>query len=107
MGLELMGFAKTNLESLWIDPLDYQQQLMAATRILDGAGMRVSIYNHQLCVLDPQLHGFNRKSISDWKNTYTDSCGSCSKRPDCGGFFASSSLRRSRGIVPISDVNST
>jgi len=27
MGLEMMGFTKTNLDALWIDPADYQSQL--------------------------------------------------------------------------------
>jgi His-Xaa-Ser system radical SAM maturase HxsC len=101
MGLELVGFAKTNLEGLWIDPLDYQSELVEAVEILSRAGMSVSIYNHQLCVLDERLHPFARKSISDWKNAYLDECAGCVKRGGCGGFFASAKLRKSRGIVPI------
>lgn len=101
MGLELMGFAKTNLDALWVDPLDYQEQLVEAVHILDRAGMNVSIYNHQLCVLDRRLHTFSRKSISDWKNAYFDGCNGCSQKGACGGFFASSNLRKSRGIAPI------
>jgi His-Xaa-Ser system radical SAM maturase HxsC len=98
MGLELMGFARANLEALWIDPLDYQQELVEATRILHRAGLCVSVYNHQLCVLDAELHPFARASISDWKNRYFEECAGCSGRAQCGGFFASSSVRRSRGI---------
>src|SRR5678816_2696137 len=44
MGLELMGFARTNLDALWIDSLDYQHQLRDAVEILDRAGLSVSIY---------------------------------------------------------------
>ena len=98
MGLELMGFARANLELLWIDPLDYQVELAAAVDILDRAGLRTSLYNQQLCTLPETLHRFARKSISDWKNNYTDECTDCSLRNDCGGFFVSSSVRRSRGI---------
>lgn len=101
MGLELMGFARANLEAVWIDPLDYQAALDEATMILDRAKMPVSIYNHQLCVLPAHLHRFARASISDWKNEYFGECGQCSRRFECGGFFASSTLRRSRGIHPI------
>jgi His-Xaa-Ser system radical SAM maturase HxsC len=101
MGLELVGFARTNLDRVWIDPLDYQDRLAEAVRILSKAGTRVSIYNHQLCVLDERLHGFARRSISDWKNLYMPECDGCAKRSECGGFFASSMLRRSRGIQPI------
>jgi His-Xaa-Ser system radical SAM maturase HxsC len=98
MGLELMGFAKANLDTLWVDPLDYQTELLSAVRTLDRARVPVSIYNHQLCVLSPQLHPFARKSISDWKNMFLDECLRCAARPECGGFFASSKLRVSRGI---------
>ncbi|MFO0554062.1 MAG: His-Xaa-Ser system radical SAM maturase HxsC [Polyangiaceae bacterium] len=104
MGLELMGYARTNLEQLWIDPLDYQHELLEATLHLDSAGVPVSIYNHQLCTLDRRLHPFSRRSISDWKNEYWESCLSCSLRETCGGFFSSSALRRSRGIRPIPNV---
>jgi His-Xaa-Ser system radical SAM maturase HxsC len=101
MGLELMGFARTNLEALWIDPLDYQVELRAAVETLDRAGLRVSIYNTPLCVLAPDLHRFARASISDWKNAYMDECDGCALRAKCGGFFTSSTLRRSRGIARV------
>jgi hypothetical protein len=35
MGLELAGFARVNLDSLWIDPLDYQRPLREAVRALE------------------------------------------------------------------------
>lgn len=100
MGMELVGFAKANLDSLWIDPLDYQDGLVSAVRTLDRAGLSTSIYNHPLCVLPSSLHPFARKSISDWKNRYFDECAACVRQEDCGGFFASASIRRSRGIYP-------
>ncbi|MDC0740810.1 His-Xaa-Ser system radical SAM maturase HxsC [Polyangium mundeleinium] len=100
MGLEHVGFAKTNLEALWIDPLDYQGPLREAVLTLERAGMATSIYNHQLCVLDPTLHRFARKSISDWKNVYVEICQTCRRKEECGGFFTSSAVKRSRGISP-------
>jgi His-Xaa-Ser system radical SAM maturase HxsC len=102
MGLELMGFAKANLDALWVDPLDYGHELEAAVRVLDRARIPLSIYNHQLCVLPRGLHSFARQSISDWKNWYAPECESCDLRDSCGGFFASSRLRRSRGVAAIS-----
>lgn len=103
MGLELMGFAKANLGTLWIDPLDYQKELTATVRALHRAGLSTSIYNHPLCVLPGELHPFARKSISDWKNVYVKECGDCSRRSACGGFFSSAVLKRSRGIAPFHD----
>jgi His-Xaa-Ser system radical SAM maturase HxsC len=92
MGLELMGYARSNLSSLWIDPVDYQEQLEEAVSVL--------LFNHQLCLLPPSLHPYARKSISDWKNVYMPECEPCARKVDCGGFFASAGLRYSAHIRP-------
>jgi hypothetical protein len=103
MGLEMMGYTRANLEGLWIDPADYQRELAAAVAELRDARMNVSIYNHQLCVLDRVLWPFARKSISDWKNEFVEACGACSVRERCGGFFASSAkLKYSAHIAAVS-----
>lgn len=99
MGLELSGLVHRNLDALWIDPFDYQPQLAAATEILRTARMKVSIYNHQLCVLDRALWPFARKSISDWKNVYLPECDGCSAIESCGGFFQSGTKIRSAHIA--------
>jgi His-Xaa-Ser system radical SAM maturase HxsC len=101
MGLEITGFTRTNLDSLWIDPSDYQSELYRAVTFLSDSRMRVSIYNHQLCVLDKRLWPFARKSISDWKNEYMPECDGCRERENCGGFFASAKIRYSDHIQPI------
>jgi His-Xaa-Ser system radical SAM maturase HxsC len=103
MGLEMTGFTKANLEDLWIDPLDYQMQLAKAAKHLAAYKMNVSIYNHQLCLLDQSVWRYTRKSISDWKNQYMPECGGCIKREECGGFFASANLRYSRHIKPFAE----
>ena len=100
MGLEMTGFTKFNLDKLWIDPKNYQSQLREAVEILAQARMAVSIYNHQLCILDPSLVAFNRKSISDWKNEYMPECEGCVRKSECGGFFSSAKLRYSDYIKP-------
>jgi His-Xaa-Ser system radical SAM maturase HxsC len=98
MGLEMMGFTKSNLDALWIDPFDYQPALAEAVRELDLSHINVLIYNHQLCVLDKRVWPFARRSISDWKNIYMPECNDCGVRENCGGFFASAILRHSRHI---------
>jgi His-Xaa-Ser system radical SAM maturase HxsC len=103
MGLEITGFTRSNLEQLWIDPKDYQPQLKEAVAILRMARMRVSIYNHQLCILDESLHDFSRKSISDWKNEFMPECNGCTRKRECGGFFSSAKLRYSSHIMPFHD----
>jgi His-Xaa-Ser system radical SAM maturase HxsC len=100
MGMEMFGFVNKNLEALWIDPHDYQAELREATETLFLSGMNVSIYNHQLCVLDRWLWPFACKSISDWKNIYLEECAICVLREDCGGLFQSASKRHSAYITP-------
>jgi His-Xaa-Ser system radical SAM maturase HxsC len=102
MGLEITGFTRANLESLWIDPVDYQRELYQAVAFLADSRMKVSIYNHQLCVLDKRLWPFARKSISDWKNEYMPECEGCRERNNCGGFFSSAKIRYSDHIQSFS-----
>jgi len=98
MGLEMFGFTPKNLDVLWIDPVDYQNEIEAATRVLARAGLHVSIYNHQLCTLPRSLWPFAVKSISDWKNIYLPECTDCGVRDLCGGFFQSAKKRHSAQI---------
>ena len=100
MGLEMTGFTKANLEALWIDPWDYQRELVQAVNTLDRFRIRTSIYNHQLCVIPESVRRFSVKSISDWKNEYMPECDGCMRKHECGGFFSSASLRYSERIAP-------
>lgn len=102
MGLEMQGFTRANLDALWIDPWDYQSELLEAVNILNNRHINVSIYNHQLCVLKKELWPFARKSISDWKNEYMPECDPCQFKDQCGGFFSSAKLRYSAHIAPFS-----
>lgn len=101
MGLEMFGLVHQHLDELWIDPADYQRELVTASEVLRNAGMHISIYNHQLCVLDERLRPLARKSISDWKNVYLPECNGCSALTDCGGFFQSGTKIRSAHIQPL------
>ncbi|WP_234942727.1 His-Xaa-Ser system radical SAM maturase HxsC [Cupriavidus necator] len=89
MGLEMTGFTRANLEALWIDPADYRVELSKAVRILRSYGLRTSIYNHQLCLVNADVEPAYVKSISDWKNEYAPECEPCTRRAECGGFFSS------------------
>jgi His-Xaa-Ser system radical SAM maturase HxsC len=101
MGLEMVGLVHQNLKELWIDPADYQEQLLRASETLCDAGMNVSIYNQQLCVLDPRLWPLATKSISDWKNIYLPACDGCAVMDSCGGFFQSATKVHSAHIKPL------
>jgi His-Xaa-Ser system radical SAM maturase HxsC len=87
MGLEYVGYTPYNIDKLWIDPADYINELGEAVEFLAGQGMKVSIYNSQLCVLPKNLWEYSRKSISDWKNSYLPECSKCTKLEQCGGLF--------------------
>jgi len=90
MQMETINLARENIELLWIDPHDYNEQLEEAVFYLWRRSMNVSIYNAQLCVLPKTLWQFARKSISTWKNIYLEECSPCDCRKDCGGLFESS-----------------
>jgi His-Xaa-Ser system radical SAM maturase HxsC len=101
MGLENTGFAIANHDLLWIDPMDYKDQLAAGVDLLSTSGVNVSVYNLPLCVLDPSVRPFAVQSISDWKNAYLPECAECSVRRHCAGFFSTGRPKFSRGIAPI------
>lgn len=89
MGLEMTGFTRANLDALWIDPADYKAHLSEATQILAAYGIRTSVYNHPLCLIEKAVEPFYVKSISDWKNEYAKECEPCARKGACGGFFSS------------------
>lgn len=101
MGLEITGYTPHNIDTLWVDPIDYRDELTSAVRYLARRGMKVSIYNHPLCLLDQRVWNFARCSISDWKNVYVGECDVCAVRSRCGGFFESSSRKRSPHVKAI------
>jgi His-Xaa-Ser system radical SAM maturase HxsC len=98
MGLEPTGYTPRNRQELWIDPVDYQDELEEAVETLSVRGMNVSLYNLQLCLLRPSLWKFARKSISDWKNMFLPECERCSVVDECGGLFQSAERLHSAHI---------
>ncbi len=104
MGLENTGFALANGELLWIDPVDYREDLATGVQLLASTGVKVSVYNLPRCVLARPVWPYAVQSISDWKNGYVEECNQCIERPRCSGFFTSGRPRYSRGISPIAAV---
>jgi hypothetical protein len=101
MGMEDMGYVKKNWEQLWIDPLNYGEQLLTAVEHLWRRGIDVSIYNLPFCVLPPPIWGFARQSISDNKQILLEKCQGCQVSSHCAGLFLSGKERHSLGINPI------
>ena len=100
MALEVTGFARANLNRIWIDPHDYRTELKEAALTTDAAGIRTSLYNHQHCTIDRSVWHLSRKSISDWKNEYQPACTACAVKEQCAGFFATGRTRTSAFIRP-------
>lgn len=105
MGLEPMGYARTNRTDVWVDPVDYMDTLEASALYLQDRGIRTYLYNIPYCVATPPLTPLLQQSISDWKNAFLPQCELCSVRQRCSGFFASAKGDWiSRGISPILDL---
>lgn len=100
MGLEYTGYTIKNKDQVWIDPLDYQQELEQAVQGFRDWGLDVSVFNLPRCLLTQTLWPFARKSISDWKTSYLPICEHCIEKTDCCGLFATSKVQ-SRGIRAI------
>ncbi len=98
MALEMTGLAIDNKADVWIDPYDYQDALEGAIRCLHRAHMKVSVYNHPLCLVSRWTRSFARQSISAWKNIYLSLCEGCSAQSSCCGFFSTSENRLSNHI---------
>ena len=98
--METTGNADTNLEELWIDPYDYNEELKQAVLLLANRGICTRVYNAQLCVLPHEIREFAVNAISDWKDTYLPECEGCKLRQQCGGLFASNQKHHSAHINP-------
>jgi len=100
MGMETTGLAEKNLDRLWIDPYDYREELAAAVRHLTRRMVPVSIYNHPLCVLTPDIRQFARNAITTWKQLYPPVCEPCSRKSECGGVFGTG-VKNSAHLQPL------
>lgn len=90
MNLEPTGWAKHNWDTLYISPSEYQNELTEAIQIASSSKLPLVLFNYPLCHISEKLWSYAVKSISDWKNYFTEECVSCSQRENCTGFFSSS-----------------
>jgi len=95
MGLEVTGYTIKNHDKIWIDPIDYQTELEKAVTNLAEWKLDVSIFNIPYCLLKPSLYKFAKRSISDWKVTFIDTCSTCSMKKECCGLFSTSKIQSS------------
>lgn len=104
MQMETVGMARKNVDDLWIDPYEYNDELRQAVISLDTRGIKTYIYNSQLCILPNELRKFAKQSISDWKDIYLDACDGCSLKGECAGFFASNKNYHSSHIQKVDEL---
>ena len=103
--METTGNADTNINELWMDPYDYNEELKQAVLLLSNRGICTRIYNAQLCVLPTEIRDYAVCSISDWKDSYLPECKECLLRNQCGGLFESNQKHHSKYIKPILEDN--
>ena len=105
MQMETVGMAEKNIEDLWIDPFDYNNELKEAVLLLNDRRMNPLIYNAQLCVLPEEIRPFAMQSISDWKDVFVEECEGCSLKSKCAGFFAGNKEHLSTHIHKIESIS--
>ncbi len=104
MQMETTGLAESNLEQLWIDPFDYQDEMREAVLLLRDRGIPSFVYNAQLCILPEDIRQYAVQSISDWKDIYIEECKACSCKGICAGFFASNREHHSAHIKALKEL---
>lgn len=102
MGMEDTGYATKNASHVWIEPLQYIQQLCSAVQYLSDSDISSSIFNIPLCLLPEEYHQYAVRSISDWKTKYIDLCKKCLLKDKCCGLF-STSASIYKGLRPYLD----
>lgn len=100
MAMEHIGHAVSNERNVWIEPIEYADQLTEAVLILAQWRKEVAVYNVPLCLIQKSIHPYAQKSISDWKNIYLPECDQCSLKSKCCGLFATSK-KIFRSVSPI------
>lgn len=89
MAMEILGNAYINRDEVWVDFIDFKEQLEKACLTLLSSGIRTYIYNIPLCYIDKKFWSIAKKSITEYKVKYGEECEECKVKEKCGGFFYS------------------
>lgn len=103
MGIEPIGKALDNFDSLWIDPAEYQDEIEESALDLSQFGINTSIFNHQLCTIKQSVWPLAQRSISQWKTIFLPQCDTCIQKGNCCGFFFASRYKHSKLINSINN----
>lgn len=85
---EPIGFALANRELCEVDLADWREVLTSSSRTLRRFGVRHIFMNTPLCSVPQELWPLAHRSISDWKQVYSDDCNRCTVKEKCSGLFA-------------------
>ena len=101
MGLEMLGNAAVNKESVWISyPYAFRASRAAIDKLI-AAGIDTALYNFPLCAVDRGYHMICKKSISPYKVRFPEKCKECVAKEDCGGIFAGTIRLAEADCLPI------
>lgn len=103
IGMEMLGNAVINKNSVWISYRESAPHIEKAVDILVKNGITTKIYNYPLCVINKKYWSVVAKSISDYKVQYTQTCESCKVKTICGGLFNSTLNLENEELTPIGD----
>ena len=106
VGLEMLGNAALNKESIWIPYSEAFCKSKPAIVDLIAHGIDVGLYNFPLCAVEKGFWPICEKSISGYKVRFDEECDKCSVRNLCGGLFAGSRRFASKDIRAIGDMQS-
>ena len=103
IGMEMMGNAVVNKDSLWIDYSIAFAKAKSGIDLLVRNGIDVQLYNFPLCAVDRGYWHIAAKSITDYKVRFMDDCDECRVKEICGGFFVSTKQVMKPQVFPIRD----
>lgn len=105
VGLEMMGNAAQNADSVWIDYRTAFLFIRPAIHLLIERGIDLSLYNFPLCAVDAPYWSLCARSISDYKVRFEEACSHCAVKNVCGGIFSSTSKSGRFCVRPVSEVS--
>lgn len=101
IGMEMMGNAAKNRESLWINYSDAFRCAKPAIDILIRSGIDVQLYNFPLCAVERGYWHIAAKSITGYKVRFMEECDACIVKEICGGFFVSTKQVMKPKVYPV------
>lgn len=104
MGLEMLGNARINKDSVWIPYDKIMPYIESASDILLKSAIPVQLYNFPLCSISKKYQSLYVKSISGYKIVYPEECNTCLEKEMCGGFFNSTVSMPGIRVLPVEEM---